>query len=26
LRLGPAPYLSDEQLRQAVSGLGEAVA
>jgi kynureninase len=25
LRLGPAPYLSDDQLRQAVAGLGEAV-
>ena len=25
LRLGPAPYLSDEQLRRAVAGLGEAV-
>ena len=25
LRLGPAPYLSDEQLYQAVAGLGEAV-
>ena len=25
LRVGPAPYLTDEQLRQAVSALGEAV-
>jgi kynureninase len=25
LRLGPAPYLSDDQLRRAVVGLGEAV-
>ena len=25
LRLGPAPYLSDEQLRAAISALGEAV-
>jgi kynureninase len=25
LRLGPAPYLSDQQLRDAVAALGEAV-
>jgi kynureninase len=25
LRLGPAPYLSDDQLREAVSRLGEAI-
>jgi kynureninase len=25
LRVGPAPYLTDEQLRQAISALGEAV-
>jgi kynureninase len=26
LRLGPAPYLNDAQLRSAMSGLGEVVA